>query len=298
MTTTLTSIGSLNGAKPRDEVDIALELIGPELATHYLTFNTHNRNPKWPRINCYAEDMRSGNWLVNGEAIKFSKSGELIDGQNRLYAIIEAGVSVKILVVRGLDNSTQETMDGGVVRSLADILKLRGEKCVNTLVSVIRALYFWDNAPDPSKRVLSGTGTKFAVPNSKILDYFSQNDDRIRELSHKCDQLRVKLSMSASVIAPLLRESQDIDPDDSMDFWTRLVDSAESPKAYGAQDPLAQLRKSLDRLYSKDKYQTVNSTEIAALIVKTWNAYRDGLPVAQLRWRSGGNAPEAFPAMK
>lgn len=40
---------------------------------------------------------------------------------------------------------------------------------------------------------------------------------------------------------------------------------------------------------------TPEKAEVAALVVKAWNAYRTGRPVTNLRWRSGGSSPEAFP---
>jgi len=38
-----------------------------------------------------------------------------------------------------------------------------------------------------------------------------------------------------------------------------------------------------------------NQRYIAALVIKAWNAYRDGAPVRQLKYRIGGANPEKFP---
>lgn len=65
-------------------------------------------------------------WKMNGEAIKFSNTGRLLDGQHRLLACVESGCSVRTLVIRGLPEDTQETMDAGKSRTMANVLELKG----------------------------------------------------------------------------------------------------------------------------------------------------------------------------
>lgn len=291
------------------------ELITPALATEYLSHNTHNRSPKQGRILAWADAMRNGQWRANGESIKFSKSGRLIDGQNRLMAVVLADTAVHMLVVRGLDDAAQETMDVGANRSMKDFLSLRGERSVNSLAATIRALYIWDTTKGTDRRVLGGSGQgggkTMTLTALVLLDYFDANADLCRDLCAQTDHFRKATGIPTSILAPLLREMQRIDEDDAKDFMYRLENHLPSPNNMGEHDPLVQLHKWMFRFYghrvgsgesgatvrrrSKATYAT---TEVAALIVKAWNAYRDGVPITQLRWRSGGSAPEAFPVMK
>ena len=75
------------------------EYITPKTAEKYLEQNTNNyRRMNRNKVSIYARDMKNGSWQTNGEAIKFNKRGELVDGQHRLKAIMEADVPVKMLV--------------------------------------------------------------------------------------------------------------------------------------------------------------------------------------------------------
>jgi hypothetical protein len=41
-----------------------------------------------------------------------------------------------------------------------------------------------------------------------------------------------------------------------------------------------------------------NARWMTAITIKTWNAFRNGDEIGQLKWRAGGAAPEAFPIPK
>jgi hypothetical protein len=68
--------------------------VDPATAESWLAKNPNNRNLRVPVVQSYARDMVSGNWMLNGETIKFDQSGKLIDGQHRLSAVVTADVTV------------------------------------------------------------------------------------------------------------------------------------------------------------------------------------------------------------
>lgn len=118
-------------------------IVTPELAKEWLESAGTNRGISQNRVKTYAEDMKNGNWQYNGEEIKFNESGELIDGQHRLHAIIRANTPVKMDVKFGVpDNVT--LLDRGRPRSVADILRVGGmEKALaNTTNIAIAKLAF------------------------------------------------------------------------------------------------------------------------------------------------------------
>ena len=277
------------------------ELITPEIARSYLKLNTHNRALKPQRIAPYAEQMAAGSWRPNGEGIKFGthpETGEtvLLDGQNRLHAIIEADTPVLMLVVTGLEMTDQEVMDVGLGRKLNDILTLRGERGTTGLSAVIRALYIWDNAPDSRKRRVGGSGQdgKGGASNSALLAYFDANSDMCRLIAEESSRISRGTRLAASILAPLIREFDVIDAEDAKDFWHRLETAQPSPLSLGPHDPITQLHRNLSRMRETNKVR-YDFTEIAALIVKAWNGYRQGKPIMVLHWRSGGSKPEPFP---
>lgn len=103
-----------------------VEHITPDMAYEYLTQNTRN----YRRVNArtvmkYAQTMKDGNWELNGEPIVFDTEGKLINGQHRLNAIVEAGIPVDILVVRGVDKGVV-VFDDGRVRRSTDVASAMG----------------------------------------------------------------------------------------------------------------------------------------------------------------------------
>lgn len=68
--------------------------------------------------------MRNGNWKANGEAIKFSSTGRLLDGQHRLRACVKEQVPFTTLVIRGLEDEAMAARSGDEgIRRLAEGLR-------------------------------------------------------------------------------------------------------------------------------------------------------------------------------
>lgn len=58
----------MSRAKP----DAEIVTVTPKIARDWLAHNVRNRHPSKPSVSMCAEDMRNGNWELNGEAIKFN----------------------------------------------------------------------------------------------------------------------------------------------------------------------------------------------------------------------------------
>lgn len=108
--------------------------ITPELAQHYLTFNRNNWDVIPNRIEAYADEMRRGEWIENGDSIVFTKNARLIDGQHRLQAIIKSGVTIFTQVVYGCEERAQVTKDVGRTKKAKGVMVVEGlppwEACV------------------------------------------------------------------------------------------------------------------------------------------------------------------------
>lgn len=114
----------------------------PDTASEILDRNNVGNRPLSRRIvNKFARDMLEGNWAANGETIKFSHSGRLLDGQHRLAAVVKSGVSVAMFTVTGIDESTFDTIDTGKPRSNADIFSLSGVSNASDMSATARLLY-------------------------------------------------------------------------------------------------------------------------------------------------------------
>ena len=120
----------MNKKKGNHEIKTRFEEIDPALAKKYLARNVANRNLREATIESYEIDMRAGNWVPTHQGIAFNDRGDLIDGQHRLSAIARSGVTVKMLVTRGLPvesgkTNTMDAVDVGAVRGLNDYMRDR-----------------------------------------------------------------------------------------------------------------------------------------------------------------------------
>lgn len=82
-------------------------MVTPEMAENILAARGPNRNVSASVINKYARDMLAGRWQLNGQTIKISKDGQLLDGQHRLEAAkkqdaLSLPLSLKVLRRRRL----------------------------------------------------------------------------------------------------------------------------------------------------------------------------------------------------
>lgn len=101
-------------------------LVTPEIAAKWLHRNDINRPVRRKAVAQYSADLTRGMWKATGESIKFSRTGRLLDGQHRLAAIVDAGVTHEWLVTTGLDDDAFDAIDTGRRRTGADILAIEG----------------------------------------------------------------------------------------------------------------------------------------------------------------------------
>src|ERR1700753_330097 len=111
----------------KDNEHLMVMKITPEIARAWLETNIHNRPVNETVIARYVEAMKSGQWERNGETIKFANTGALLDGQHRLKAVLQSGVTIETYVVFNLPPQVFDTIDTGRNRSIGDLLALDGE---------------------------------------------------------------------------------------------------------------------------------------------------------------------------
>lgn len=121
--------------------------IGPELAKKILqTYRTDYRKLRPKHADSIATDMREGNWNLDGSPIRMSDTGELTDGQHRLMAITQTGITQEFLVVDTLPLSTYDTVDtNGLPRNYVDILRRRGYINCTNRAALVKLIWYWDH---------------------------------------------------------------------------------------------------------------------------------------------------------
>jgi hypothetical protein len=94
--------------------------VSPSLADKWLENNTFNRSISRRQVLRYSSDMRRGKWVLNHQGIAFSDDGTLVDGQHRLAAIVDSGVTVTIMVTWGAEKTGIDELR---VRSSHDVIR-------------------------------------------------------------------------------------------------------------------------------------------------------------------------------
>lgn len=95
--------------------------VTPELANEWLKKNIErNRKVRASDVSKYARDMRAGRWELTPQGIIFNESGNLMDGQHRLWAVVEAGVPVDMVVWFDVPDEMVHVIDSGVSRKMTD----------------------------------------------------------------------------------------------------------------------------------------------------------------------------------
>ena len=117
--------------------------ITPEMAKSFLEKNEANRPLSARKVEAYADTMTRGGWQTNGEAIKFNRSGKLVDGQHRLNAIIKANIPVEMMLIEGVGEDVT-VFDRGKNRSIKDIMFFEGypSDLANTLFIASANMYY------------------------------------------------------------------------------------------------------------------------------------------------------------
>lgn len=265
-------------------VRITIETITPEIAEKMLQTNVGNRDPKREPL---VQAICHGEWLLNGASIVFDESGNLIDGQNRLMACVAAKEPIDTIVVRGIERAAQITMDSGVKRSLGDYLKLDGYKSYVQVGSIGSALLRVDSVGlTAAFRKQNGSDCTIKAQREFIRDNY---ETRIKPLVRDCKNVsNVYKGVSTSTTGALFDLFRKAGDDNYNEFINQLLNR--SPAC-------ASVRLLQNRLIDNmnDKQGSLPQRNIAALFVKTWNAYMRGDDIKTLRFTQGGAHPESFP---
>lgn len=97
-------------------------VVTPALAKQWLEKNTNNRNVNFAKVKKMAKDMREGHWDTTHQGIAIATDGTLVDGQHRLMAVVESGVTVRMNVTFNAPKS--QHIDSGNSRSMANRVQM------------------------------------------------------------------------------------------------------------------------------------------------------------------------------
>lgn len=248
-----------------------IEEITPQKAAYYLTKRSGQRPCSERHVNYLTRIMAEGRFFdMTGEAIQFDFHGNLINGQHRLSALVNAGKTYRFLVVRGLNPEAYRSIDQAKKRSGGDTLSVLGVPHANEAAHAIRLIFQIRDGVLGSK----GGGKKATMhDNGAIGDFASQH------FSHTCWMASL-CNGAAEVTSPgylgaVMFLGGIGKPDRAEEFVHRIKTGTEQHM----DDPDYILRQKLLRLRDmarsdrQNPRKTVSASEGIPWIIAGWNAF-------------------------
>lgn len=252
-------------------------LVTPEMALYLLKINTRNRPLRQSRVLYFVNQMVTGLWKFNGEAIIIGKGNILLDGQHRLAAIVKSNMPQMMIIVEGIDPSTFDTIDTGFARTNADILATEGVKNYTMVSSNISSyIGFCRNLTNTNtlKKSINLTKQEILAENNKCPEFWQDVATKAKTLDRTLKL--IKGSVLGGYIAFLTKEKKH-----SIEKVYSFFEQLHSGANIENETILLLREKLLKDLTGQYK---MTPTYKHALIVKTWNAFVSGKELKQMRY--------------
>ena len=252
--------------------------ITPELAADFLKMNTRNRRKDNDSISAYAVAMQNGKWMLNGEPIIISDTNVILDGQNRLYACVKAGVPFETLLVWGITEEAFKTIDIGKIRTDGDILFIDNIKNANIVSAAITRFFRLSIGRTSDTGAEESSGgirlSKIGKNKSDVLDFYRANEATCQEVGEHIVSLGQsgRMIMNGSIIGGYelyLILNKKHDKETVYSFFNQLVTGKNVENS-----TILVLRDALIRHRMKQKVLTGKQRSV--YFAKTWNAYVTG----------------------
>lgn len=166
--------------------------ITPELAEAILRkYNTTNRKATTSQIKTYEKRMKDGDWMDNGPRVIFSKNELLINSQHTFAAILNTGLSQKVLVQTGVPDNFANIIDNDKARNVKDaavimlkqqqsqmgqttVLTTKQTKALSAASDIAAKLVVGLHPNDSSRTMTPADKAELANKNSHLFGYIHE----------------------------------------------------------------------------------------------------------------------------
>jgi hypothetical protein len=261
-------------------------IVGPSMARSWLDKNhPNNRNPKPRKVESYSRDMAENLWIYpTGELIKFDEQGFMVDGQNRMLAVIKAETSVQFDVAYDVPSKAKYVLDSGAGRSYADALAFQGLKNRNNVGAVVRWIIAWEmGMPRISGGSVQPTHGEMELRRQEEPLQFEASTSRGLDVSRQGICNAAAAGTAHFLFTHLDKEAAEL-------FFDRLVSGSDMDRT----NPILALRNRLIR--GRHGRERDSRQDQLALIIRGWNAWREGRTLGNVVVsRDGTLTNENFP---
>lgn len=255
-----------------DEPELKTMTVTPDMAREWLGQNVRNRTVKWFKVDKYARDMANGWWQLTADAIRFGTDGRLLDGQNRLHAIIQADTPVRTVVATGLAPETQDAMDSGAARTAGDVLSMGGVVNGRGVAAAARVAMSLEQGQKMS-------GARFT--NTEVQTWVFDNP----EIAETAAVLGVEsdarlIPLPAAIRRYCAYRLAMVDQGQAAEFFYQLATGV----GVTPDSPILALRRRLGGEYSAAR--KISNEERVTAVFRAWNAWREGRTMAKVQTSS------------
>jgi len=256
--------------------------VGPDLATALLGNNPINRRVAKANLEKMVRIITSGEWKMNGDTIRFTSTGILLDGQHRLMAIEKTGIPVETLLLFGVAEEANLTIDTGKGRSNTDALIMQGFRANSAHSATINLILLYKEGynlmehPNGKSRPSSS--------RSGAAEFASAHWDDLHDAVKMGARLKSMLRLNRAWLAMAVYVCAEVDAELAFNLAEAIMDARTSGKP---GDPVAILfRRYMG--HSGGRHPLPYEQQ-AAFFIRVFNALRDGESIQRLV------APTEFP---
>ena len=271
------------GKFERENNSPQIVMLTPEMAVQMLEHNTLNRPLSDHHVQRIARQIALDKWRFNGDTIKIADTGDVLDGQHRLWAVIESKKTVETIIVRGIAREAFATIDTlRKPRSGSDTLALSGAtRYRNVTASALSWLIRWQ------RNILEDyRAPQNKIENSDIEEAFAAHPGIGRAVERAMALRRLANSGIMGFLYYVLTNRDPV-------LAIRMMNTLENPANVSINDPFFRLR----AYFTADHHKSKDPLETIALAIKAANAASKGRKLEVLAWRRQGKTPEAFPTL-
>jgi len=256
-------------------------VIGPSIARELVLNSINMRRETADHINDLAYCMRNETFYRIGDSIIISDHGELLDGFQRMKAIILADVTLEFDVMVGVPKHHAIYIQQCVrPKRVNDFFKSMGVKNSSGAVSLTRGAMVLYEGRRPDQKCTSNPGV--------IYSFYTDHREVIDLLVKTLAQLNLG---PISNLGPPLFIFCLIDYKKALDFITVLSGNV----APNHSDAAYHLRRRFLKDRTENRSKKFERVHRFALMIKAWNYWQTGRTTSRVTWNPTGTSPEEFP---
>lgn len=278
------------------EIFTRMENVSPNRAKELLGLNISNRPLNQSTVDYYARQMRNGEWTISGQTISVSDKNTILDGQHRLAAVVNSGVTILFNIAYNVPSESFVNYDNLRTRGLADALFINNAKGSRVLSGILFKYVALNinhlgsfGAGGYTGAAGGGINKRVKPSNSQMLRIYENDSilfDEIVAFSDNCYRKIKLLSISQiGAYCYFLIKNKKHSKEKVFSFFHQLFynENVENQSIYNLREKLI--------IGNFGNYKMVGFAK-HCYIVKCWNAYVLGREIKNYRQAENDLTPE------